>query len=78
VANELTTVLRPDQILLRQGYDRAGNVITTTDGLTQTTSYGYDSINRVITSTDPLQRVTTSGYDLSGNPATLLDPRGFL
>ena len=44
-------------------YDRAGRVVTSTDGLGFSTSYSYDGRGNVLTTTDPLGNVTTYAYD---------------
>ena len=47
-------------------YDHAGNLLTTTDGEGNTTSYGYDLMDREVSRTGPDGGVLKRSYDLDG------------
>jgi RHS repeat-associated protein len=57
-------------------YDGDGNVTSTTDGLSNTTTYGYDQRGNQVTATDPARNVTTTAYDPDGEPLSVTDPTG--
>ena len=57
-------------------YDTAGNLLTQTDGMGNTTSYTYDNMGRVATMMDALNNVTTYTYDKLGRLLTTTDARG--
>jgi RHS repeat-associated protein len=57
-------------------YDAAGNVLTQTDALGNTTTFTYEPVfNKVATVTDPLNQVTQFAYDASGNLLRVTNPR---
>jgi RHS repeat-associated protein len=62
------------------GYDRAGNVLTSTDGRGTSTSFTYDPTGLVLTEKQPTAAgatINTSfGYDLAGNRTRYTDGRG--
>ncbi|WP_233439325.1 RHS repeat-associated core domain-containing protein [Lentzea atacamensis] len=64
----------------RNHYDRAGNVVKTTDPLNRATTFTYDAMNRVIGQVEPVaegRSITTSfGYDAAGNRTSFTDGRG--
>ncbi len=55
----------------RSYYDRAGNVVKTTDPFHRATTYTYDALNRVVGQVEPVadgKSIATSfGYDAAGN-----------
>ena len=57
-------------------YDGDGNVVSTTDGLNNTTTYGYDQQGNQVTVTAPNNSVTTTAYDPDGEPLSVTDPTG--
>ncbi|GHK03909.1 hypothetical protein SY2F82_66120 [Streptomyces sp. Y2F8-2] len=61
-------------------YDKAGNLVTSTNPLNRTTTYTYDALNRLTTQTEPVsdtKSITTSfGYDALGNRTRYTDGRG--
>ena len=60
-ANRKTVTVQPDpdgggpaaSPLTSYAYDAAGNQVSVTDPLQQTTQYAYDALNRKISETDP-------------------------
>ncbi len=67
-------------------YDAAGQLLSTTDPLSNVTAYEYDSLGRLIEQTGPdpdgegplESPVTTYAYDAAGNLASVADPLGKL
>lgn len=61
-------------------YDKAGNLVTSTNPLNRTTTYTYDALNRMTGQTEPVsdtKSITTSfGYDALGNRTRYTDGRG--
>ncbi len=61
-------------------YDKAGNLVTSTNPLNRTTTYTYDALNRLTSQTEPVsdtKSITTSfGYDALGNRTRYTDGRG--
>ncbi|MFE1925258.1 polymorphic toxin-type HINT domain-containing protein [Streptomyces asoensis] len=61
-------------------YDKAGNLIGSTNPLNRTTTYAYDALNRLTSQTEPVsdtKSLTTSfGYDALGNRTRYTDGRG--
>ncbi|MCQ0002989.1 polymorphic toxin-type HINT domain-containing protein [Streptomyces sudanensis] len=61
-------------------YDKAGNLVTSTNPLNRTTTYTYDAMNRLTSQTEPVsdtKSITTSfGYDALGNRTRYTDGRG--
>ncbi|MGW0993220.1 polymorphic toxin-type HINT domain-containing protein [Streptomyces sp. NPDC002523] len=61
-------------------YDKAGNLVTSTNPLNRTTTYRYDALNRMTGQTEPVsdtKSITTSfGYDALGNRTRYTDGRG--
>ncbi|MFI9584076.1 polymorphic toxin-type HINT domain-containing protein [Streptomyces sp. NPDC052236] len=69
--------------LLREvsyGYDKAGNLTTSTNPLSRATTYAYDALGRLSSQTEPVaadKSITTSfGYDANGNRTRYTDGRG--
>jgi RHS repeat-associated protein len=64
----------------RNYYDRAGNVVKTTDPFNRATTFTYDALNRVVGQVEPVadnHSITTSfGYDAEGNRTSFTDGRG--
>jgi RHS repeat-associated protein len=58
------------------GYDAAGRVTATTDGLNHTTTSGYDDLDRLITTTDAEGNTTGYEYDALGNQTAVTDAEG--
>lgn len=62
------------------GYDKAGNLTSSTDPLNRVTTYTYDALNRLTSQTEPVsagKSITTSfGYDALGNRTRYTDGRG--
>jgi RHS repeat-associated protein len=56
-------------------YDANGNLLSITDGLTNTTTGAFDALNRLVTSIDPLRNTTDLGYDKQDNLVSVTDPR---
>ena len=57
-------------------YDKAGDLLSSTDPLNHTTTYGYNAVNEQTSVTNPLGDATTYGYDNVGNLASITDPLG--
>ncbi|WP_430498449.1 LamG-like jellyroll fold domain-containing protein [Micromonospora trifolii] len=61
-------------------YDRAGNMVASTDARRTTVTYEYDATGVVTKETQPISAsdsiVTTFGYDLEGNRTRFTDGRG--
>ncbi|MFJ6166014.1 LamG-like jellyroll fold domain-containing protein [Micromonospora orduensis] len=61
-------------------YDRAGNMVASTDARKTTVTYEYDATGVVTKETQPISAsdsiVTTFGYDLEGNRTRFTDGRG--
>jgi len=61
-------------------YDRAGNVIASTDSRGTTTTFEYDATGALTRQSEPIsgsdEIVTTFGYDLAGNRTRFTDGRG--
>ncbi|MGW1606209.1 polymorphic toxin-type HINT domain-containing protein, partial [Streptomyces eurythermus] len=61
-------------------YDKAGNLVTSTNPLNRATTYTYDALNRLTSQTEPVsdtKSITTSfGYDALGNRTRYTDGRG--
>ncbi|MFC3503111.1 LamG-like jellyroll fold domain-containing protein [Micromonospora krabiensis] len=61
-------------------YDRAGNLVASTDARGTTVTYEYDATGVVTKETQPISAsdsiVTTFGYDLEGNRTRFTDGRG--
>ncbi|MGB6689895.1 MAG: choice-of-anchor D domain-containing protein [Terracidiphilus sp.] len=58
-------------------FDSLGNVLTSTDGVGNTTTYTYDPrFNKVTSAKDPLGNVTQFVYDGSGNLVSIIDANG--
>jgi RHS repeat-associated protein len=58
-------------------YDAAGNVLTKTDSLGNTTTSTYDPVfNKITSVTDPLGNKTTYTFDSAGNLLKATDPNG--
>lgn len=61
-------------------YDKAGNLVTSTNPLNRTTTYTYDAMNRLTSQTEPVSDTksitTTFGYDELGNRTRYTDGRG--
>jgi YD repeat-containing protein len=55
-------------------YDRAGQVLTSTDGLSHTTTFTYDGRGNVLTSTDRNGKTTTYAYDAFNRTITVTTP----
>ena len=66
----------PDQASVELTYDAAGNVLTTTNGDSQTTTNTYDVMDRRLTTTDPLGNTITDTYDAAGNVVAFRDAAG--
>ncbi|SFH03369.1 YD repeat-containing protein, partial [Duganella sp. CF458] len=60
----------------QQGYDKLGQVVTTTDPLNGKRSASYDAFGRVLTQTDALSRVTTHSYNTAERSTTVTTPEG--
>ncbi len=65
-----------DLLVSNTFYDAVGNVIGSTDGDGNLTTYDYDGLNRRITMTDPLDKMTRYSYDPVGNLLRVLDRNG--
>ncbi|MFI0163383.1 polymorphic toxin-type HINT domain-containing protein [Streptomyces sp. NPDC017095] len=61
-------------------YDKAGNLVASTNPLNRTTTYTYDALNRLTGQSEPVsdtKSLTTSfGYDALGNRTRYTDGRG--
>lgn len=55
-------------------YDTRDWLESTTDPLTNESSYTYDAAGRIVTTTDPLNRATTQTYDVNGRVLTATNP----
>lgn len=80
-----TTTFLPPGYTTTATYDSAGNRLTSTDGLSRTTSYTYNALDEVTSITEPKQVngqpiTTTLTYDTAGNllstSSPLLDSSG--
>ncbi|MGI5505356.1 polymorphic toxin-type HINT domain-containing protein [Lentzea sp. CA-135723] len=64
----------------RNSYDRAGNLVQTTDPYQRATTFTYDAMRRVTSQVEPVadnKSITTSfGYDAAGNRTRFTDGRG--
>ncbi|MEW2521968.1 polymorphic toxin-type HINT domain-containing protein [Actinacidiphila alni] len=62
------------------GYDKQGNLTSSTDPYQHTTTYGYDALGRQTSQTEPVsdtKSISTSwGYDANGNQTRYTDGRG--
>jgi RHS repeat-associated protein len=76
LANEQTTVNRPDGTSLSMTYFPDGEIHQQIDGSGQATTYAEDPLGRVANSTDPLSRTTSYTYDGAGNVLTSTNPSG--
>jgi RHS repeat-associated protein len=56
-------------------YDATGNVLTSTDQNTKTTTHTYDNLGHLKAVTDPLQGATQYTYDNHDNRIALTDPK---
>ncbi|HUY22655.1 MAG TPA: DUF6531 domain-containing protein, partial [Acidimicrobiales bacterium] len=65
-----TTVTDPNGHTTTNTYDANGNVLTSKDALSKTTTDTYNSLNEPLTVTDPMGIVTTYTYDADGNALT--------
>jgi RHS repeat-associated protein len=57
-------------------YDAAGNVLTETDALGNTTRFEYDQFGNPTRIVDPLGNVSTTLFDASGRPTRTIDALG--
>ena len=75
--NGNVSIVRDDgrNIVSQRTYDFAGNVLTSTDALENTTTYTYDTMNRLETQTDARGGVITYAYDNMGNLTSITDER---
>ena len=64
-------------IVLRNAYDKLGNLVAKTDGNGHTTSFAFDLNNRTVSQTDALGNTATFRYDAVGNQVEVRDLRGF-
>jgi RHS repeat-associated protein len=64
------TVTDPNSHTTTNTYDAEGNLLTSKDGLGNTTTYTYNSFNEPLTITKPSGMVTTNIYDAKGNLLT--------
>jgi RHS repeat-associated protein len=63
----VTSVTDPNGHTTASTYDGAGNLLTSRDALSRTTSYTYNSLNEPLSATDPAGITTTNIYDAQGN-----------
>ncbi len=79
-ANGNVTIVRDNGrlIISQRTYDSAGNVLTSTDALGNTTTYTYDSMNRLSTQTDARGGVVQYDYDNMGNLTFITDERNHI
>ncbi len=79
-SNGNVTIVRDSgrRIVSQRTYDNAGNVLTSTDALGNTTTYTYDSMNRLETQTDARGGVVTYAYDNMGNLTSITDERNHI
>src|SRR6185437_8392531 len=56
------------------GYNNFGDVVTSTDPLSHTTTNTYDSNRNLLSTTDPLQHTTSYTYDANGNRTSTTYP----
>ncbi|GLY53153.1 polymorphic toxin-type HINT domain-containing protein [Lentzea sp. NBRC 102530] len=75
--------LDANESLLRMSsnsYDRAGNLVQTTDPFQRATTFTYDAMRRITSQVEPVadnKTITTSfGYDAAGNRTRFTDGRG--
>ncbi|MFE5501273.1 LamG-like jellyroll fold domain-containing protein [Amycolatopsis japonica] len=73
----------PDGALISQsrlGYDRAGNLTSTTNPLQHTSKYTVDALGRTVEQTEPVSATesikTSFGYDITGARTRFTDGRG--
>ncbi|MCX6369591.1 MAG: hypothetical protein NTX57_23230 [Armatimonadetes bacterium] len=71
-----TSTTSPSGITGSLTYDSVGNVLTSTDGLGNVTSYTYNAKNDVVTATTPMGKVVTNAYDSAGRLTSTTDPLG--
>lgn len=73
--NRLTQTLDQGQttVLAASGYDAIGQVLTSTDGDGNVTTYTYDDAGRRTSVKDALQHTTTFAYDAAGNQTSVTD-----
>jgi RHS repeat-associated protein len=71
--NQLTVTTDALLHTTKTSYDKVGNVLTTSDGLENQTTYLYDKNNRRIQVTDAKGGTTKTGYDAVGKVATVTD-----
>ncbi len=65
-------------VVERSTYDAAGNELTRTDPVGNTTAMAYDLRHRLVSTSNALGQVETRGYDTLGRLATLTDGNGGL
>lgn len=70
----LTGVLDPNGNLTTYTVDSSGNILTTTDPLSRTTTKTYNALNEVLTTEDGNGVTTTYTYDANGNLLTVSTP----
>jgi len=68
----------PCNVTTSSTYDRAGDLVSSTDALSHTTFYGYDAAGERTSTTDPLGYTTAISYDVGGRAITTTDPLGRL
>ena len=58
------------------GYDANSNVVRSTDGLNNVTTFAYDARDRKVSATDRLSGVTQFQYDAHSNLTNMIDAQG--
>lgn len=72
----VTQVTDPDGVAVSYTYDTARNLLTTTNGLGDTTTFAYDSQGRRTSTTSPEGNISTTAYDADGRIVASTDPTG--
>jgi YD repeat-containing protein len=71
---QTTDLLTPNTLVGSWTYDSLGNVLTSTDGNSKTTTFAYDPNGNVSQITDAVNDVTNFGYDAMNRLISRIDP----
>jgi len=71
--NRLTKTINPDTTFTQYGYDSLGNMTSSKDPRTNSTTYQYDTLNRLMATIQPGGITTGFTYDSNNNLTTVTD-----